>query len=831
MNKRLIKILIFLLTPLLIVVGFSSWIIVGEKSQIVAESPAEAVCYNSVTGTKYTRIEKALDDAVSGQTIYVYPGLKESDNKTSREIRIYKDCTIKKGVTLCLPYEGTTYYSETTWGTTQVYSDSTLENKNTYRQIFVVLSEGVTLTVDSGAKLAVGGIFGYQANPISGIVNGNYCELSLEKNAAIISYGSIDCYGIIKEHDYLNNGSRIEAIRGSINLPFAIYDFKGGTKSTELNSSNICPFDQFDFGNVQTLLRIHSGVTFGAEYRLYMSSTQFRGKVNVVSSSSTNTLFILTSGYMDIKYTAKTLGYTVIDQTVGQTIISLNGNMTIGSIQLTVKVIFNVTLDTANYYMPIPYNFKLNIEDGGTMIVSKKVKLLQGTVAHIKKGGTVQISSELYGLEKYDATGWESNGLNVTYPVNLDTARIINDGYLLIDSGAKLAINVESSSELAILDVSSSSNKISASLKGENYNISKDITLNGTLDGTSSASDLNANVYVSQSNYKWKAFTNVAYTLNYNKTYANNNDEFESSIPFTNHNEQTTSITLTGTNKSRTLTSNYNDDGEYRFFGWYYDEKCTEKIVDNIVNGSQLIPLADNNNIVNVYAKFTKAPLININYYGLVSTNGINKDALVDSTIRQTIAGETISLLPALNSYYITETSEMKFYKFNGWNIELTYLDGSTLEYYSDAGSKFTIPKDYNGTSVKITAADYVYDYSMYALIVTQEGGGLGYIESSSFSVAAFDGSTSIGSSAKTYYLMSDSVVTIKLRSGGGSKWGSGSDTTSCVLTGSVFTTNNNSSSISITSSGTGIWFDKYTDEHSFTINNAVTLHVKHSET
>ena len=826
MNKRLISFIIFIFLPLLLVTGFSSWIIVGEKSATVGKTASTTnVCYINTdsTGNQYTRIEKALEVAKEGDTVYVKPGLKNTDNTTSLEIRIYKDCTIKSGVTLCLPYVTSTgsldHYEETVWGTTQTFSDTNITSKNKYRNTLVVLSAGVTLTVNSGARLEIGGIFGIQSNPISGIVNGSYCEIAMEENSSIVSFGTVDCYGMIKEYDYLNNGSKLEIKRGTINFPFAIYDFKGGTKSFELSgplaSPKIAPFNQFDISNIQSTLRIHSGVSAKAEYRLYMNESQIRGKCNFIGSSSTNTLFILTSGYIDLKYTTETLGYTTLTQIIGQTTISINGNVTFGSILIDIKVYISTTLKTSDYHMPISYKFLINIEDGSTMIIPNKLKLLQGSKVHIKKGGTVQISNEVFGFESYDPTGLTDNGLNVTYPISLTKSQIINDGYLMIDSNGKLALNVESSVTGAILDVGSSSNDISFTLKGENYTASKDMYLNGTLDGSSSPSSLNTNVYVSQSSFKWKAFTG-SYTLNYNKTYTNTNDEFENSVPFTGHNEATTAITLTGTTKERTLTSSYANDGEYKFFGWYFDEQCTERIVDNIVYGSQLIGYANSNNTVDIYAKFTKAPLIDILYYGSVSSTGIDVTKLVDNTSRQTIAVETISQLGELGKYYNIENEEMKIYKFTGWNIMLTYKDGTVLEYYGDANSKFTIPKDYNGDSIIVKAAEYTYDYSMYALIVE---GSVGYITESSLSTPAYFGETTI-STAKTYYVMPDTTVSFTIRVGQNALK---KTTTKCVISGTI------TDEISITARGS--IFSPPKKSHEFTMPSGyVKLTFSHTE-
>lgn len=717
MSKNLIKLLIFLLTPLLIVVGFSSWVIVGEKSQIVGESTAVAVCYNSVTGTQYTRIEKALEDAISGQTIYVYPGLKESDNTTSLEIRIHKDCTIKAGVILCLPYSGQEYYSRTTWGSLATFSDIDTPSVNKYRQTYVVISEGVTLTINSGGKLFIGGIFGRQSAGPTGMVNGNYSELALEKNAKIISYGTIDCYGMLKEADFLNNNSMVEIVRGNVNIPFVIYDYKGGSDSLELHnkSPKVCPFDVYDVGNVQTLFRIHSGTSVKAEYRLYMNSTQLPGIVNFIGSTNSNTMLVLSSGYIDIKYTPSSFGHTKSEVVEGQTKINLFGTMSIGSIQLNVKMIVSVTLNTADYHLPFPYKFHFSIEDGSSMTINNKTKFLQGSVVHIQKGGNLYVQSEVIFFEKYDISTLTSLGVSQTYPVNLSSASLINDGYLNIASGASLGVEVKSETKNAVLDVGTTDYSVSLNLNGENYTDTKAVSLSGVLTGASTATTLSNKVYVSQSDYKWKEYTG-SFTLNYYKVYTDREKNIISCNQFTDHSESTSTIAANG---SRLLGEYEQQDNIYNFVGWYFDEECNERIISNTVYGSQLINLdTDENGIVNVYARFTSAPIIDITYYGVVSSSSIDTTAIYATD--ESLAGESFVLKSALNEYYVEENNVRKYYGFTNWIVSYEYNDGTMMEVIVDAGSVYNIPQDFDGDAITVTAADYEYLYSKYKLTLSK---------------------------------------------------------------------------------------------------------------
>lgn len=713
MSKRLIQLLIFLLTPLLIVVGFSSWIIVGEKSETVGTTPSVAVCYNSATGTKYTRIEKALEDAISGQTIYVYPGLKESDNKTSLRIEIVKDCTIKAGVILCLPYSGQEYYSRTVWGSLATFSDVDASSVQTYRQTYVVITEGVTLTINSGGKLFVGGIFGRESAGPTGMVNGNYCELALEKEARIISNGTFDCYGMLKEADYLNNGSMVEILRGTVNLPFAMYDYKGGSDSLELHnkSPKVCPFDVYDLGNIQTLFRIHSGVAVKAEYRMYMNNTQLPGIVNFIGSTNSNTMLVLSSGYLDIKYTPATFGYTESTVVEGQTKLNLVGTMSVGSVQMSVKMIISVTLNTAEYHLPFPYKFNFTIEEGSSVTINNKAKFLQGCTVHVKKGGNLYIQSEVIFFEKYETSSLTTLGVSQTYPVNLSSAKLINDGYLNISSGASLGAYIESKNQNAVLDIGTTDYSVSLNLNGENYTESKEIYVNGILSGQSTSSNLSNKVYVSQSDYKWKEYSGT-FTLNYYKVYTDRYKEIISCTSFDGHTESTSEISANG---SRTLGEYEQQDNIYNFVGWYFDEECDNRIISNTLYGSQLINVdEDNNGIVNVYARFTTAPIIDVIYYGVVSTNSI--DISQEFAREESLAGESFVLKSALGDYYVEESGARKYYGFSNWVVSYEYLDGTYVEEIVGPGSTYNIPQDYDGETIIVKPYDYNYMYSKYKL-------------------------------------------------------------------------------------------------------------------
>ena len=136
MNKKIYLFLMTILLPLLLISGFSSWILVGNtKVTIGIPTTSAVVCYNSKTNKEYRTIEKALGEAKDGETVYVYPDL-------NKEVVISQDCTIKTGVTLCLPYKDTTSYEET-FGSVQAFADNDILNRKT----LVIIEENVKVTI------------------------------------------------------------------------------------------------------------------------------------------------------------------------------------------------------------------------------------------------------------------------------------------------------------------------------------------------------------------------------------------------------------------------------------------------------------------------------------------------------------------------------------------------------------------------------------------------------------------------------------------------------------------------------------------------------------
>lgn len=584
-----------------VVIGFSSWIIVGEKNVTLGEAPVtKAVCYftdSSGNKKEYTRIEKALEDANSiatssfPQTVYVIPNL-------GFEVKIYKDCVVNPFVTLCLPHIGTTSYdseiskmqdldgdgnatdNETT------FSDSTLAKVNSNRVTFVTLNEDVVLTVKNGGALQIGGQFGREGQTMAGQTTGLYCELGMRKNSKIISYGDVECYGYIKELDKLNNGSVLDLKLGTLKCPLVIYDYKGGSLTLDISKSNICPFDIFDLPNIQSLMRIYSGVKVNAELRMVISALGLQqDSVNLIGTTTTNTMMCLKTGYIEWKYTPDTIGIT--SNNVGsKTKINVFGDFSFGSIKISKgmpSLGIGLDINTDNYFLPLSYKFQITVESGYNLSIDKKIKLMPGCNVWLKKDSNITINNSIV---LYPSGYTETSTEYAPYPTGLPAAKIYSNGITNLTSNGCVGGLIETSENNAILGISSSSYSVTSS-EFSTDSVTK--TMQVYIDTNNSIENIASNkTFVSFNNY-WK---------NENITLGKYNIKFNVNGGNTIADQIKTFVTSKSVNISETINSDVVPIRTgYTFKGWFTDSNFTSPAENYMFSPSDGYTL-------NLYAKW-----------------------------------------------------------------------------------------------------------------------------------------------------------------------------------------------------------------------------------
>lgn len=736
MNKRLIKILSIIIFPLFIIVGFSTWIIVGNSEQDNigqrGDEPPRAVAYISNAPTvTYTRIEKALEIANASATeaapliVYVIPGLVNSDG-TIYNIHISKSCEIKANVTLALPYENeTTYvsfldYTSETWNSTFTDQAKAKQNGSTsatpafadfnetlvakYRKTLVTIAAFQTLTIHSGGTLLVGGMFGHTSQGLVGQTNGKYCEIGLESNAKIISTGNIKCYGYIKEATYENNGSMVILKSGYIEMPFIVYDFKGGSETYQIYSK-YCPFSRYNVVNVQSILRVYSAAKIYGEARLAVSDANFAPKVTIVGSSYSNTALVLSSGFCELKYNPLSFGYTQ-NSTDEYTNASLEGSMTMGGIKLSISmklmdlITVSVNIDTKNFHFPVPYNMKFLIKNGSILDLPNPVKFMQGSSIIIEKGATANILNEVV---IYPTSSQTTENSVYPYPVTLPDAKFINNGIVNVSvsttsTAYALCGVIDNKGNGAVVNYASTKQK-SATVEDyeTSYTLDSRIYYNNNLDTPVNISTYGTGVYVSSYNSSatrgsYSKFT-VDFTVQYiHKTVNSSTEEVFSSSEISSSNLPTTLPVTSSISNLNTLS---NRNGLY-FCGWYLDGNFENKILENTITGVEFIDVAVNNT-VKIYAKWSSVQPIVVSYYGRMNdaSTPVFDKTLVHTKTELYLPGEIMILRNAVRSYEKISSDIKNVYGFAGWDI-------GGLDLIPERG-EFEIPSNYSSKTLSIS--------------------------------------------------------------------------------------------------------------------------------
>lgn len=423
-------------------------------------NPADTINYISATtnvnitvksvahiGTKYyATIENALEEAVSGDMVFV-------DADITGKVKITQNCEIKSGVTLVLPY-GSAESNRTTDG------KATLSNKAygtlsglTCKNI-VTLNSGVTLTNNGILEVAGEVSAGAGGYPYAGHTVRDYAKLVMNANSIINSNGTILCTGFIYEATR-NNGSQININKGSIEMPFVIRDFRGGSymyaaykgvKSGFLGlsrtSQEVSPFNQYQVRNVSAKIIVkHAGSMVGY-INLYASSQVNFSKVNFVGNSSSSTMQLTDStySYLQAKYNP--------DNDINYW--DVYGGMKLNAMELSVS---GTTINTSGLYFPLNWCFNLTLNQHpnqttiATYNMQQKLKMLPGSVVTVNKGASATFDN----LNIYTTFNDTSN-IGDKYPTK-DVAKLIVNGSVTAN---KLGGNIYSATNGATVTINSS---------------------------------------------------------------------------------------------------------------------------------------------------------------------------------------------------------------------------------------------------------------------------------------------------------------------------------------------------------------------------------------
>lgn len=447
------KILLVLSANALItMVGFGSFVVTKNKetnTKANLDINTKPVCYiDGYAHIYYTSIEAALKVAradTASNIIYVMPDL-------GFDINITENCEIAAEDTLCLPYESTIWQDEQRDNQSDTFADQNETNVSVNRRTKVVVQNDRTI-INKGT-IQIGGVLGVGASNQrpTGHTVGKYAEIELGDNSTLLNYGSIYCYGYIKESS-INNGSNVINYEASrLNMPFVMYDFKGGSFSNAGNNSGAFPINVYDLPNIQSELTFNYGSCLYGVSTLYANDGYVTPNDTIILSQN-NGLFRLTNGSISLKFASSNYPYTTNDCTstsvnLNKTKLIINGDISLSSLSLSLG---SINLNTADFFCPIPYKYDIEVQSG-TVNVQNKMKFLSGSSLTIDEGATLNINSDVIFYQKYI----DDSILLPVYPKSFGKAVLINNGNLNINSN--FAGFVETNLDGASINVSSGIN-------------------------------------------------------------------------------------------------------------------------------------------------------------------------------------------------------------------------------------------------------------------------------------------------------------------------------------------------------------------------------------
>ena len=483
----------------------------------------------------FVSLESAVASATSKGNVDIYVVYGKSVIVKNQNI------TLNKGVNLYLPYNEKRAVLDNAEDSFQTYinnsfSDSSITNVEKYRKTYIEF-QNTSLTISLDSSVYIGGEFGSKG------VSRYYGEIALDKKSHIICEGKIFAYGYIKELQTTNfnqdinyslspNGNDTDRYllftsTGYLRTPLVIYDTKSGSTLKSLVDANICPFNIFEFSNIQTFTQFNYGATMDAHARIQVGSSTLAQYVNIENVNVINTLesgkealFKMSkksdtdNGNLAIEYCPiNTSGFTKVD--ASPTYIYINCSLTTGALVIKHSV---ASINTANYFLPFSYKMKTLVLAGATFNITTKVKYLPGTILYALNNSNIKLSSSLIFYKAAIFTSTNINGLN-NYPSSLTDAQLIIDGTFICSDTAAIGAfietkNTEHSAKLDFTKVSQANYTVEATDGTNKYVVKVTSSANFLINDTiKTAQFVEKETYQSTDNETWSGNYNLTATI------------------------------------------------------------------------------------------------------------------------------------------------------------------------------------------------------------------------------------------------------------------------------------------------------------------------------
>ncbi len=338
-----------------------------------------------IGNTKYKTLEEALQAVTSGQTILMLANYTLSAG----------DWILPSGAKLLVPYSGQTTTKEENLEVVEITSSVPL----------VTPSQNLRLSFAEGAHLVCNGIIevgakqaGQGSSELTGQVQGSYGHICLAEGSSITieSGASLFAWGYVtgKGEITIKNGGKSYEM-------FQFGWYKGGNTTSEIyyarSNYKIFPMTDYSYQNIECPITYYPGASAYGKSAVKPSSYQSMQKpLAMLVGTADNCMFKMTTA----EASANTWVKKVYDPETDITNWIMNSGASISGISMNV----GVTVNSADFYLPITSNFRITL-NYGDMNINNDVIFLPGSQLIINKEATGILKSGKL-LFFYDAEDW-----------------------------------------------------------------------------------------------------------------------------------------------------------------------------------------------------------------------------------------------------------------------------------------------------------------------------------------------------------------------------------------------------------------------------------------
>ena len=338
-----------------------------------------------IGNTKYKTLEEALQAVTSGQTILMLANYTLSAG----------DWILPSGAKLLVPYSGQTTTKGENLEVVEITSSVPL----------VTPSQNLRLSFAEGAHLVCNGIIevgakqaGQGSSELTGQVQGSYGHICLAEGSSITieSGASLFAWGYVtgKGEITVKNGGKSYEM-------FQFGWYKGGNTTSEIYSARsnykIFPMTDYSYQNIECPITYYPGASAYGKSAVKPSSYQSMQKpLAMLVGTADNCMFKMTTA----EASANTWVKKVYDPETDITNWIMNSGASISGISMNV----GVTVNSADFYLPITSNFRITL-NYGDMNINNDVIFLPGSQLIINKEATGILKSGKL-LFFYDAEDW-----------------------------------------------------------------------------------------------------------------------------------------------------------------------------------------------------------------------------------------------------------------------------------------------------------------------------------------------------------------------------------------------------------------------------------------